>query len=83
MRYVVCSVRDRAADVFGVPMFLGSIGQAIRAFSDEVQNPESMLAKHPEDFDLYFLGYYIDGAAEFSLDEPMRVLIRAQDCKKV
>lgn len=83
MRYTVCVVRDSAADVYGIPMFLGSVGQAIRSFSDEVQREaaDNMLYKHPEDFELYKIGEYDDAAAEFVL-EPPRSLIRATDCVK-
>lgn len=85
MKYVVVVVRDSAAVVYGVPMFVGSIGAAIRSFSDEVQNPRegNMLNKHPEDFELYHLGDYDDAVAEFMTEGPPKLLIRGQDCRKM
>lgn len=83
MKYIVCTVRDSAANVFGVPMFLASKGQAIRSFSDEVQRdaPDNMLFKHPEDFELYYLGEYFDSEASFECAVP-QLMIRGVDCKK-
>lgn len=84
MKFVVCCVRDSAADVYGVPMFMGSKGQAIRSFSDEVQReaPDNMLSRHPEDFELYEIGSYDDAAAMFESVVP-RLMIRGVDCRKV
>ena len=52
MRYKIVSVRDRAVDTFGQPIFVAAIGQAVRSFGDEVKNPQSPFNKHPEDYDL-------------------------------
>lgn len=84
MKYVICAIRDSAADVYGVPMFLAALGQAIRGFQDEVQNPRegNMLNKHPEDFELYHVGAYDDATCEFTTETP-RLLIRGLDCRKV
>lgn len=80
MKRVITAVRDRAADSFGQPIFTASIGQAIRAFSDEInrQAPpqENALFAHPEDFDLYELGSFDDGDGSFELlDKPRQVAI--------
>ena len=79
MRYFVCSIRDRAADVFGQPMFFNAKGSAIRAFSDEVNNPKrdsSQISLHPEDFDLYFFGFFDDSVGSFELlDRPEQLAI--------
>lgn len=79
MKYVICSVRDRAADVFGSPFFHVSLGSAIRGFSDAVSNngdPNNLMAAHPEDFDLYHLGFFIDQHAKFELlDTPLQIAV--------
>jgi len=84
MKYVICVMRDSAADVYGVPMFMSSKGQAIRSFSDEVNRVDAsnQLNKHPEDFELFYIGTYTDDVAEFSIDYPPVSLIRATDCIK-
>lgn len=78
MKYFVVAVRDRAADVFGVPQFVASIGGAIRAFGDEVNREDLKNAffMHPEDFDLYELGRYDDATGSFEcLTVPKQVAI--------
>lgn len=83
MKYKVCVIRDSAADVFGVPLFFGAIGQAVRAFSDRVQvdSKENPLFNHPQDFELFCVGEYDDVDASFECEVP-RSLIRATDCRK-
>ena len=54
----IYAVRDNAIEAFGQPIFVEAQGQAVRSFIDEANNPESMLNKHPEDFDLYHIGEY-------------------------
>ena len=56
----VFSVRDRALDAFGQPIFSPSTGLAVRSFSDEVNRPGSDFNKHPEDYDLYEVGQWDD-----------------------
>lgn len=78
MLYQVVVVRDRAADVFGVPTYTTAIGIAIRGFSDEInrQSADNMLSKHPEDFDLYHLGVFDDATAKFEmLSSPRQIAI--------
>lgn len=81
MILIVMSVRDRAADVFGQPMFVASRGGAIRSFGDEVNRADAnnALHKHPEDFDLYELGIYDDSTASFTLEDKPRQLAIGKD----
>jgi hypothetical protein len=59
---VICSVKDRAADAFGRPLFVPSVGLAIRSFSDEVnrQADDNQMYHHSDDFDLFELGTFDD-----------------------
>jgi len=59
---VICSVKDRAADAFGRPLFVPSVGFAIRSFSDEVnrQADDNQMYHHSDDFDLFELGTFDD-----------------------
>jgi len=71
---LVVAVRDSATGIFMQPWFVVARGQAIRAFSDEVNRKpaENDLAKHPEDFD--------ESTGRFgSIGEP-EPLIRGKDC---
>ena len=77
MKYVVMSVRDRAIDSFGQPFYVAAIGQAIRSFSDAINSDkEDNICKHPDDFDLYHLGYFNDDGSGFELlDNPRLVSV--------
>lgn len=78
MKMFIMAVRDRAADVFGTPMFRLNVGGAVRAFSDEINRPgdDNVMSKHPEDFDLYELGIYDDADASFKmLASPRQVCV--------
>lgn len=78
MKYIVIAVRDRAADVYGVPMFVASRGGAIRSFADEINRPAdgNVYAKHPEDFDLFEVGTFDDNSCSFDLlDRPLQIAV--------
>lgn len=83
-KYVVCAVRDKAAEVFGQPFCVPAIGLAVRGFTDQVnrQAPDNPIYSHPQDFDLYELGTYTDtiGLLEQTTDHP-RVIARGLDVK--
>ena len=71
MKYVICAVKDAAAQAFARPMFFPSTGVAIRSFCDEINRDEkdNQLFHHPEDFDLYHLGEFDDNEGLFILLE--------------
>lgn len=72
----IVAIRDRAADVFGQPNFVTSLGAAIRGFGDEInRKSDSVLYQHPEDFDLYHLGEYDDSTATFHTGVPKQIAI--------
>lgn len=67
MKMVVVSVRDAKSEAFGRPIFVSTIGAAIRSFGDEVNRDEreNVMCTHPEDFQLFHLGYYEDSIGQF------------------
>lgn len=83
MKLVLCSVKDRAADAYGRPMFVPSVGVAIRSFSDEVnrKDVENQLFNHPDDFDLYELGEFDDNTGLFALHEQPKLLSLGKQVK--
>ena len=64
----IASIHDAKAEAWLSPMFFQSNGQAIRSFADAVNNSESGLGKHPEDYTLLELGEFNQrtGALEVS-----------------
>jgi hypothetical protein len=78
MKMVICSIRDSAADAYGRPFFLPSVGVAIRSFTDEVNrsSEDNQIYQHPEDFDLFELGEFDDTTGRFVLlDTPKQLAL--------
>lgn len=75
------SIRDSAADAYGRPFFMSSVGIAIRSFTDEVNraDKENQIYMHPEDFDLFELGEFDDETGRISLlDVPKQLALGRQ-----
>ncbi|WNK14431.1 MAG: nonstructural protein [Microvirus sp.] len=79
--YRVVAVRDRAADVYGQPVIVGSIGIAIRSFGDEINNEKSQFFGHPEDFDLWEIGGFDDETGEL-VSTPKKQISIGKDMKR-
>lgn len=60
MRFEAVAIRDSKSELFTTPMFFPTKGQAIRAFSDAVNDPGTAFYKHPEDYSLYSVGAFDD-----------------------
>jgi hypothetical protein len=83
MKLNICSVKDRAADAFGRPMFVPSTGVAIRSFSDELNrsDADNQLFNHPDDFDLYEFGVFDDNTGLFDLHDQPKLLSLGKQVK--
>lgn len=82
MQVKVFSLYDSKAKNFGPPFYMQTRGMAVRALSDLVQDNNSMVARHPEDFVLYQVGEYDDATAEFINKNPHELISMASDFKK-
>lgn len=60
MKNRMYSVYDRKTLVYLPPYFALTDGAAIRTLSDAVADRNNMLAKHPNDYVLYFVGEFDD-----------------------
>lgn len=83
MILILASVKDRAADAYGRPMFVPSSGVAIRSFSDEInrEDKDNQLYNHPDDFDLYEFGVFDDSTGMFQLHEQPKLLSLGKQVK--
>lgn len=74
MQLKMYSIRDQKAEIFNIPFFKKTHGEAERDFTELVRDEKSMPAKYPEDYDLYFVGTYDDqtGVTD-SLDTPQHM----------
>ena len=79
MKLLVFAVRDSAVGAYNRPFFLQSRGVAVRSFSDEVNNPESPMHKHPSDYELFVLGTWDEDSAHFEVGNPPESICRAAD----
>jgi len=52
------SVRDSKAEIFNVPFYGNTHGEAERSFMQVTNDPASNISKFPEDYDLYHIGTY-------------------------
>ncbi|WNK13399.1 MAG: nonstructural protein [Microvirus sp.] len=84
MRFVVVAISDRAVGAYMRPFVAPSKGAAVRAFSDGVRGSESEMGKHPEDYELHFLGWFDDQSGVFDVAEGQvgEVLARAINFKE-
>lgn len=78
--HCIVSVLDLATETYGRPFVVHHPRQAVRSFTDEVNNPESEIARHAEDYELYQLGTFDDATGQLEAG-PLR-LVRAIDLKK-
>jgi hypothetical protein len=68
------SVRDQKAEIFNTPFYKKTHGEAERDFKTLVNDPKSVVAQYPEDYDLWYLGEYCDQTGSFkTLDTPQHV----------
>lgn len=84
MKLKVLVVRDIKANVYGQPFYAATTGAAIRNFGDQCLSgdPNNMLTKHPEDFELYKLGEYDDEHASFELHTPEQIAVGSSYVKQ-
>ena len=76
MKMIVVSIKDRAADAFGRPFYVPSVGVALRSFQDEVNrvSDDNQMYHHSDDFDLFELGSFDDNTGVFELFESPKLL---------
>lgn len=79
----IVAVRDRAAEAYMRPFFVGTANMAIRSFMDEVnrEHAENQLFAHPDDFDLYELGVFDDNSGSITCHETPKLLMLGKQAK--
>jgi hypothetical protein len=60
----MCSIYDSKAEAWMTPMFFQAVGQAVRSFSDAVNDKSSEFGKHPEDYVLFAVADFDDRSGE-------------------
>lgn len=74
-------VKDRALDTYGMPFVQTTTAQAVRGFTDEVNSDpaRSAVANHPDDYDLYIIGHYLEDTGEVTTVKPPELVVRGKD----
>lgn len=73
MKLFVVAIRDRAVDAFLRPWYVRSTGEALRVFTDSLNTPDSQMKVHPEDYDLYALGTFVEETGLFDTGVPSMI----------
>lgn len=70
MKIHLVAIRDIKTNMFSNPSAVSSLGGAIRDFGDQCrsENKQDLIAKHPEDFELYQLGEYDNESGKLTND---------------
>lgn len=80
MHSKIFSIHDQKAEYFNTPFFNKTHGEAERNFRTAVQDPKTTLNKHPEDFDLYYMGTYDDQSGEIKSLKTPEFVIKGIHC---
>lgn len=80
MKILMCSVYDKASQVFAQPFYTPTRAAAIRSFTDAVGNKESAFCAHPEDYVLFELGVFDDNSGELVTNSSPEKLLTALEC---
>lgn len=68
------AVYDKKAQAYIYPHYFPQIGQAIREFEDQVNNPQMAFNKHPEDFCLFHIGEFDNASGKLKgNDQPVLI----------
>lgn len=59
-KLLIFAVYDKKSLAYANPFYYHQKGQALRGFDDAVNDPQSPLQKHPEDFQLFQIGEWND-----------------------
>lgn len=64
MTKTIASIYDTKAEAWSTPLFFNSNAEAIRTFSDVVNNAETQYGRHPEDYILFNIGTFDEQTGE-------------------
>lgn len=60
----IYTVYDQKSEAYLQPFFMDTDGQATRAFSDLINDPQHEFGKHSEDYTLFNIGTYDESTAQ-------------------
>lgn len=69
MKLKAFCVFDVKANVFNPPFFMGQTGEAVRAFKDLANDPNTTVGRHPEDYVLKYIGFFDNESGVLQMEE--------------
>lgn len=72
-------VKDLAVQSYTAPQFFRSRGEALRAFMDACGDGKSNFAKHPGDYEFYYIATYDDETGGIVTPAEPELVMRALD----
>lgn len=79
MKLLMFCVFDKAVNAYLPPLFFRARGEALRSFTEAVNNRDQNFNKHPNDYLFMYLGEFDDSAGTFVTVDPERI-ISAHEC---
>lgn len=73
-------IYDRKALRYHVPFFSAQDGEAVRSFTDLVQDPSTTVGRHPDDYVLYRVGSFDDSNGSLHTANVLQHVIDASAC---
>ncbi len=78
----IFSIYDEKGKIYMAPYFLSHTGQGIRTFSDIVQDKQTSINKHPEDYSLYHIGEFCNVSGKVQSTSEPQFIVKATDFDK-
>jgi len=69
MIHKIYSIFDSKAEAYSLPFYYQHEGQALRTFSDWVNDPNTPYGKHPEDYTMFEIGTYDENNGYITQDK--------------
>lgn len=74
MKLQIFSVYDRQVNAFLQPFYCRTQGEAIRSFTEAVNDPNKPFGKYATDYALMGLGEFDDNSGSFLVHDPVRII---------
>lgn len=78
MKLKIYSVYDKKSMVYHPGQYCHNDGHAMRFFAMQFQNPDTVMGKYPEDFDIYRIGEFDDATGLLSSDQNVEFVVNVK-----
>lgn len=82
MQLKIYSIRDSKGEIYNPPFFNKTHGEAERNFRDLANDKQTTVGRHPEDYDLYYIGEYDDQTGKVQANDTPHHIVKAVNLVK-